>query len=373
MKLNDKLKKNMMYVVGAFILFIAIIGLISSCSGRRTYTIDEINELELKLIDLARDHFRDNESALPTEGNTVTLSIQALVDAGRIRPLSQILENGDRCSGQITVLNNRGYILYLPKIDCGELYQTQRLTDVLTESVVTVGSGLYAMNNAFVFRGESVNNHIYFANSLWLILRVNTDGTIKIMETRQRDSSAWDNRFNPEQNNNSGVNDFINNIQINSRVRDRLERIYESENTFNNNDRAHIVYQTLCIGKRSINDAGNDGAIECAQQLSNQTLGMLPVYQYLQASLDEGCIYTMSPSCINFNYLASLSPSFWSITSDADSSFRSFIIGGTARLINSSTTSPVRVTALLSSEVLLSSGDGSQDNPFRLITNPVTQ
>ena len=373
MKLNEKLKKTMTMIVGGFILFIAIIALISRCNRERVYTIEEMGELKARLIEIARSHYRNNEDALPSEGESIVLSIQALVDAGRMSPLNRIIENGENCSGQITVMNNRGYILYLPKIDCGELYQTKRLTDVIldSENIVTTGNGLYVMNNGFVFRGETVNNHIYFANRLWVILRINTDGSIKIMEVPRRSAVAWDNRFNPERNSTSGINEFINN-NINSRIRDRLESIYADDREFTDLDRAHIIPQNLCIGKRALTDTINDGSIECAQTLPNQTLGLIAVYQYLQASLDENCINTTSPSCVNFNYLANLTPAFWTITADSETSFRAFRINRNLSLINTSNTSSIKVTALLTGEALISEGDGSAEYPFILTTSQAT-
>lgn len=372
MRLNDKLKRIMLMVLAGFVLFILIIALISRCNRTRTYSVDEINELKTHLISLAESHFANNPSALPSEGNSTTLSIQTLVEAGRTKPLNEIIRNGEHCTGHILVENNRGYILYLPYINCGELYRSQKLVNVLIDSnnVVTSGNGLYTMHGGFVFRGESVNNFLSFADRIWVILGVNTDGTIRIMEyTNRAFSSPWDDRLNPDSHV-SGINNFIHENNVNSRIRDQLIEIYDDE--FDDNHRAHFVPQDLCVGKRSVDDDSHDGRTECSDILANQTFGLIAAYEFLRASLDENCSSSQDTACINFNYLSRIRSNFWTITADSESTFRVFRIGGNMTLQGSSSLAGVKVTAHLSSEVLVAEGDGSFSNPFQLVTAPNT-
>ncbi len=54
-----------------------------------------------------------------------------------------------------------------------------------TSSQITAGSGLYATQDdsgtSYIFRGKVDNNYVHFANQDWRILRVNGDGTVRLM------------------------------------------------------------------------------------------------------------------------------------------------------------------------------------------------
>ena len=371
MKIDEKLRKYMLFAIGGIILFILIIFLLSRCSRTRVYGADEIPELKQWLIEVAKRYYQDNESYLPNIGYTITLSLDTLVQAERMRPLYEIIRDGEFCTGEITVTNHDGYILYIPKINCGDLYTSRTLRDVLLDesNIVTSGHGLYNVNNDFVFRGEIVNNHIWFANRLWLILRITEDNKVKIMETENRDLVVWDNRFNPTSDGRGGINTFIRN-NVNSRIRDRMMNIYNNPNEFSYTDKAHLIPHNLCVGGRTETDSVYVN-VECFEILENQLLGLITVYDFLQVSLDENCIITRNRSCVNYNFLARIQRPFWTITPDSESTFRTFRITNGVDLVNtSSSNASIKLTTKISGDLPIYRGDGSADNPFELITSP---
>lgn len=372
-KLDEKLLKVMGIAIGGLILFIILIALVASCTNSKKYTADNINDLETKLIDLAKRYYNTRESELPKDGAKTTLSVNALVEAEMSKPLNEIIENGDNCSGEITIYNNNSFYLYIPKIDCGKMYKAKNLAKSLTDeaNIITSGEGLYQINGEYIFRGENTNNYLMFANKTWVILKVYADGTIKIMETTKRDSGTWDNRYNSDKNSSLGINDYITN-GIDSRVKTRLESIYQDDKEFTDTDRAHILKQNLCVGKRSINEVTNDGSIECATLLENQALGMITVSEYMQASLDSNCKTSRDAACTNYNYLAKIPTAYWTITTDKDTSYKAYKISRNISLVNASNSSPIKATAVLINDLLFNKGDGSADNPYQLITSPTT-
>ena len=77
-------------------------------------------------------------------------------------------------------------------------------------SIVTSGYGLYNMDNAKVFRGEDVNNYVKLENSLWRIVKVNSDNTLMLIHNEGLHyNQAWDDRYNEAKLYNIGNNQYI--------------------------------------------------------------------------------------------------------------------------------------------------------------------
>ena len=359
MKIEEKLLKKMALAIGALILLIIIIALITSCGKNKKY---DFVELEDRLIVLTKNYYKDNKNALPNEGETVSVSAQHFVTDNKIKNL--ILTTGETCSGEIMVSNNNGYYLYIPKLTCNDI-STKTLVDKLTESknLVTTGSGLYKYDDIYIYRGENLNNYLSFADKIWQIIKINSDGTLRIIDTTRGKSFTWDNRYNIEKKMKSGINDFVTN-DINSRIKDTLNKIYNNDDEFTNDNRAYFVNHDLCIGKRSINETINNGQVECSQIIEDQIFGLVQANEYLLASLDPNCSSTLDVSCINYNYLASDSAYTWTITADSDTSDKVYRISSSLSLSSASNSSAIKIVAHLNKDVVYSSGTGTLEDPY---------
>lgn len=347
---------------GIIIIFIIIIALVSSCTKNRKYTL---TELENKLITLSKNYYQKNESSLPSNGETKTLSTTYFISNGYFKELK--LTSGETCTGEITVTNNNNYYLYSPKLNCGSKIKPLTIAEKLTdeENIVTVGEGLYNYNNSYIYRGENIKNYLEFNNKLWRIIKVNNDNTVRIIENTRSTSSTWDNRYNLERKSSTGINDFVAN-NINSRIKNKLEELYNTERIFKDEVKAYFATQDLCIGKRSENDEAVDGSIECSVKLENQALGLLQVNEYFAASLDPNCTGVASLSCTNYNYLARLDSSTWTLTADKDSTYKAYKLDYGIELSNTSNYTGISIVAHISSEALYKSGDGSLNDPYTL-------
>ncbi len=359
MKIDKRILKMIITVVGGFILFIIIIALISSCNKNKKYTF---KELEQKLITLSQNYYEKNKASLPEVGKETSLTTGYFISNGYFKNIT--LTTGETCSGEIIVSNNNNYYLYTPKLSCGN-NKSVFLTDKLTEdnNVVTAGEGLYHIGNEYIYRGEKVKNYILLDEKLWRIIRINNDKTIRVIEVDRSGSSTWDNRYNLEKKTNAGINDYITN-NINSRVKNKLEELYNNENKFNTEIKPYFVPQRLCVGKRSETDTVNDGSIECSQIIENQMFGLIQVNEYFLASLDENCTGLASKSCTNYNFLARLDSSTWTMTADKDSSYKAYRLDYDISLVNASNTSGVTVVAHLSKNLLHLSGIGTEEDPY---------
>lgn len=363
----EKLKKPMLIACGGFVILFIFMFIMSSCS-KKEYTTKEFSDY---LVDKAKSYYLLNENALPSvNGGKTSLSIASIVEE------QEDYLKDTTCSGSIDVINNNGNYMYIPNINCTDGYSSQKLSDYLIgKDVVSTGNGLYQMNDYYIYRGDNVNNYIVFNDQVFRIVRINSDGTLRVIETdyivksnketlefkvSRRISSEWDNRLNSEKNYATGFNDYVHE-NINSRMKDTLEGIY---NDYSTETKAYIVLQDLCIGKRSLTETNNDGSVECSNIMYEQYIGLLPLYEYINASLDPECIGAESTTCSNYNYLATMKSTYWSMTAVSENSYDVFKIGKKITDATASSTATPKVVLNLSNEIRFSEGDGTEENPY---------
>lgn len=356
--MSNPIAKKTTYIMGIFILLIIFILIIASCSAKKTYTY---KELENKMVELAKKKY--TEDALPKNGASTTIKLQQFVDDGSLKNISDIIENNSVCTGHVTIVNNNDNYLYLPYLNCANDYKTLTLYEALTENVTTKGNGLYKINDEYIFKGEIVNNYLVLNGIKFRIIKVNEDGTIKAVDTTKRSNVVWDDHYNIEKNSNVGLNDYIYN-DINSRIKDTLDEYYNNEEYYTSDTKAYFKTHDLCIGKRSVNEFNNDGSIECANVLENQVFGLLQVSDFFNASLDQNCTSMESQSCSNYNYFSTMS-STWSITTDKDTTYKAYkITTDGVYLSKASSSAQAKVAVLLDKDIVVTDGDGSEDNPY---------
>ncbi len=358
MKIDEKILKKMLIVTSVFVALIILIAIISKIISNKKYTL---TELENKIHTLTEQYYKTNKDELPKKGETKTLSANYFVSTGKLKSLK--LKDGSTCSGEVNITNNNGNYLIVPVLECGDK-KADPLFNVLTEKAVTSGNGLYKKGDTYIFRGDNVNNYIMFAGRLWRILRINSDGTFRIIDETRSATSTWDNRYNIERKSMTGINDFILN-DINSRIKDSLDMVYENEKFFTSKDKSYISMQDLCVGKRN-NEGPNDGSIECSVKIEDQFLGLIQANEYVEASLDLNCNSLTDISCGNYNFLKNNSNSSWTITADKDTNYKVYKLHGSLSLTNASSASSVRTVVHLNKNILYSSGTGEVTDPYKI-------
>lgn len=358
--MDDKLKKIMFIVLGCGVLLILFLFIISSCESKISP-----QQLETTIMENAKDYYSSYEEVLPGEESVISLSLGDLVNKGIIKELDKLLDDTTTCSGSLTIENNNNYYIFSPSLDCtmgSEKYKTENLKTKLLESVVSSGNGLYNINNSYYFRGDTVDNYIIFDGLLWRITKINEDGTIRLIEADKRKSTVWDNRYNTLKSSNTGINDYVHN-NINSRIKDELEDIYNSETVLTDNAKGYIKKTSLCVGKRSQSETINDGSIECSSTIDNQYLGLIQLNEYLIASLDANCLTSISRECRNYNYLADLDGSYWSLTGNSENNNQVYKIDKRATLLNASSSGIARIVINIS-DITNVTGTGTEEDPY---------
>ena len=363
--MKKKLMRIMLIVVGVLVLLLVVILIISLFSnGNKTY-----EEIEEDLKNAAMEYYEVQSGLLPREeGETVTVRASTLIDAGYMKPLSELRE-GENCSGRVEVTKIGDNMVYTPYLDCGDNYTTKELYKaVLEQGIVTSGNGLYDMNGEKVYRGDNVNNYVQLDNQMFRIVKVTSDNKILLIlnEMDSTLSTYYDDRYNPDRMFNSGFNDY----RI-SRIYEYLDRLYNNKlsvTILSSNDKTKLTPFNLCIGKRASTDTTNNNSLECSDVLENQMIGLLTASDFMNASLDANCRATTNKSCQNYNYLRLRETEWWLVTSNSLNNYEAYVVKSAGYIDENQASGykKVRPTVMLNNNVMIKSGDGSASNPFVL-------
>ena len=362
--MDKKILKIAAIVAGVFIFLIVILFLISACSKKKF----DFYKLQDKMLASAKSYYQSKPDELPRDdGDTRTIALKKLIDAGFMEePAKMFKDDSISCDGSVTVTNNNGYYLYSPSLTCGKDHRTQLLVDkMLEDSLVESGIGLYEVGDEYIYKGDVKNNFVKFAgqNKLFRIMRVNADGTYRLFEHDGIDTEVWDDKFNATKGNNVGYNDYVIN-NLNSDIKDRVKAYYNDASVWPDQVKAYIVTQDLCMGKRLEADITKDGSTECSVKLAKQQLGLINVYEYMQASLDENCNSTRSASCQNHNWYANYRDRIWTINGDANDTSKVWYMFQTINSSSASTYHSLYAVFNISDKVTYVTGDGTEGNPY---------
>lgn len=373
-KIDMKIWKIIGIVFGIIILLILIALLINLMSKERL----DYNGIENKMVEVSKDYYKDNEMFLPKiDGNSTEVSLDTLVKEDYMKDPSIYLNNKNiSCIGRVTVTKNGDSYGYYPYLNCGSEYETTYLFNDIKKNVVTSSDGLYKMNQysvlksgekksaeVFVYRGENVNNYLLINDVKWRIVKIDGNGNIVIIydgkDPNQDLYSVWDDRYNSDKDGNYGINDY--NV---SRAKENLRKIYDSM-FLPKGLKSKLLSHDVCIGKRKEKDTTNNGSIECSKVVDNQYLSLLPVYDYLNASIDSKCKKINDLECSNYNYLNTYSSSWWFVTASKEKSHLVYKVSSDGATTSSASNSGrLRMVGVIDQKTIVSGGDGSLTDPY---------
>lgn len=320
-------------------------------------------KLEDKLEEATYKYLSENPNELPNEAkSTVVISAETLIENKYIKKLEKYVRDSS-CTANILVDYENSNYNYQAYLTCNS-FKTEKFIDVIKNNnkISQTGEGLYEMNNELVFRGQNPNNYVNFADRIWRIVKINKNGSINLIITEAEDDiyDIWDDRYNTEKGNDTGINNFLL-----SRVFNNIKSFYDSELK---SYESYLSPFDLCVGKRLEESTEKSGNLECNEQIKNQYIGLLPVYDFMNASLDGLCQMTTSNECRNYNYLTDINDKWWTMTADMADTFDAFYVSYRGSIesdyVSSSATN--RFVIALNSDVLFASGDGTYNNPYTI-------
>lgn len=347
-------------IIGVVILIVIILLIYNAIFGKITY-----ESIENKVLAAAKEYYGDHTELLPRNANEeVSTTDSALTSAGYLESMNKLTEKmkGVSCTATVMVSYAGGDYRYTPLLDCGKDYSSKTLASYIKDNEERVfdGSGLYDLNGELVYRGEEPNNYVKFANKQWRIVKIVDDQAILILDEKYI-RVVWDDRYNAEKNTYDGINDYAV-----SRIKDSLTDMYADGDLFSKDAKGLLANHTLYVGKRSGADNYNDGSIEKGLFLENQYIGLLPLYDYINASVDMNCSSAANASCSNYNYLSHYDYNWWTLTGDSSTTHKVYRISmnGVIESLRSSSNGYIRPVIYLAKDTLYVNGDGTLENPY---------
>lgn len=366
--LDDNSKKLLkMFSIGLviFIVVIIIISIIVSIINRKTDYV----EMESVMAKAAYDYYNDHKEELPSvEVKTQIISAQTLISSGYMKEISKYTKD-ESCTGNVVVSYVDGIDYdYQGFLECNS-FSTELLVDRIKnkEQVVTQGNGLYQENDGTLrYRGEFVNNYLSIKDELYRIIKIDAENRIFIIPETVDDNkdeirSLWDDRYNSVEDSSCGINDYTV-----SRIKENLDKLYKINKEKIPELTNKLVNYDVCIGKRGLSATANDGSIECSKKFNDQKMGLLPLYEYIRASIDTGCTSAASKECKNYNYLVMDENSWWTATAITEDTATTYYISSNGLIDKDKgfNYKPIRFVGALNDKTVYSSGKGTKEDPY---------
>lgn len=354
--MDKSIKRTILGGIIVIVVLVVVVFIIGTLNNKKL----SYSRLESKIQNAAISYYENHPEKLPnSEGGEVELDVKELVKAEYLKELAEY--NDDECSASIFVQNNGGEYLYRTYLTCKN-YSTKTLANYITndQGIVTNGDGLYQYGDEYIYRGENVNNYIKFSGNLWRILRINNDGSIRIIQDSSKERNIWDDRYNIDFDNYTGINDY----EV-SRIKDSLSGFGNNTDNVETDLKKLIVSKNVCLDKKDNVNFSNLSSLNCNNYSNEKYQFALPQLEdYFIASIDTNCNHIDSSSCTNYNYLAT--GRYWTLTPSAAKSNRVYTTGGSTSAAETRRSYTVRVVTNLSEHVLHEEGDGSYENPFTI-------
>ena len=314
-----------------------------------------------------------NATATSSKSKVRGLGAKDLVEGKNTLPIRVIAEDGSEKIYNVNITRKQA----VQNVSIfGKKFEVVDAEPTLTNSSnnTTDASGLYASTDTntgkptYYFRGNVINNYVKFSGQTWRIVRINEDGTIRIVMQDGINSNA-NIAFN------SNYNNYTYMYYTNSQAKTQLENWYQTnigskadlaKNVASGNyycEQAKAKYEdgvtsgsaTMTTYNKYIPDfkCSSDGN---GKGLVNASVGLLTYDEVVYA----GGYYNQSNSnyyLYNNTYFWTMSPAgYWNVWRVYTQGFISF------DTVNYSCT--VRPVLNLKSDTKISSGDGTKENPF---------
>ena len=214
----------------------------------------------------------------------------------------------------------------------------------------------------YFFTGADPNNYITFNDETagWRIISVECDGTIKIMNDNVG-LWSWDTNGSTDWNRPASLNTYLNETYYNS---------------LSSEAQSQIVAKDFSVG--AVAENNNDLANQINNENStlwNGKIAMPTVSEYLRSSSNKSKCDTIQlyndnyTTCNQSTWMYISYPDWWTLSTLDNSSFEAFIIlryyGISYNMVTRSSYG-VRPTLYLSSNIKITSGTGTSQDPYQI-------
>lgn len=357
-------KNSFIYILIGFVALFLIILILIFVSNKTESKNLGYEKIETKLVDAAKKYYNNNEDKLPVmEENSTKITSEKLIETGYLKPLNEMTKENISCDGHVEVYKQGEDYVYFPYLECGDKYKSISLTEKLKEdSLTTEKDGLYSVENEYVFKGDEPNNNVKFDGSKWKIIKINEDGSIKLIYNEKKlDKVVWDDRYNSDVKGYTGKNDF----RI-SRMLEYLTESYDNNKYVSKTNKKYLVKHNWCIGKITDSDVSITNLNPCSDIYSDLYIGLARADEILEASIENECKTIFNTACTNYNYFFDID-SGWTLNAIQEKTDRvMYSSHGTIYNKKASDYSTIRPVININSNVLYASGEGTEANPYTI-------
>lgn len=351
----DYMKDKIYYILGGTVVIIILLVLISSCSGGATY-----ESIEQSMVNAAKEYYSSRKNKLPKEEETtVKVTIGTLVEAELLDEITDPKDKEQTCSGYVEVTKVGKEYSYMPFLTCKGNYEPKYLNDIVKDTKTDeYGNGVYTINNELVYRGDDVDNYVSFNDQLWRIVKVDSEGDIKlVLAIKSEETYSWDESYNSIEQSKVGVTtDYLH-----TNIRKVLNNYYEV--TFSKDAKAMIKSKNLCIGSYNETDEFSVEK-ECSIIKENEKIGLLNASDYQNASLDINCKTLDSAECINSNYISESDINTWLLNTYSLNTYQVFFLDGDIYLKKAFNYKRINPVIYLTDKSIIISGNGTTEKPY---------
>lgn len=352
------IKEKSYYFLGGTILLMILFLIITSCSNKNN--LNSYDDIEEKMVLSAKKYYEDRPNSLPKENNgSVKVNISTLVEAELMNEVTDPKNSSNKCSGYVEVTKIEDEYSYIPFLTCSGNYEPKYLVDEI-KSVQTdeYGNGVYNLNGSYVYRGDDVNNYVSFNDMLWRIIKIDSEGDIKlVLKKKTKEYYTWDSAYNSDKKDRVGITTNY----LNTDIRKSLDDYYDV--TFTNENKAKIVSKNICVGSLSPNGAFDTNK-ECLVIKENEKVSLLNASDYQNASLDSNCKLLSSKECSNYNYLYDSDIHTWLLNPSSENTYKVFALKGGISDSKASNETALNPVIYLNSKIIISGGKGTLEEPY---------
>ena len=231
--------------------------------------------------------------------------------------------------------------------------------------IVTSGDGLYKdeYEDRYFYKGANPNNYIIFNNETWRIISIEGDGTIKIMRNESIGNIAWDSSNSINWDKPASLNTYLNDTYYNTLTETAKKQISTHNFSIGGIDTRNNLTEQI-NAENSKKWKGNIGLMTISEYIRiNSNLEKCGTYDlyYNNSAFNKTCKPTSWMDIKQEN-------DWWTLTSSITMSDYVYCgpIQGAFYDTLPKSGNEVFPVVYLSSEVKITSGDGSSNNPYRL-------
>lgn len=266
----------------------------------------------------------------------------------------------------LTVDKNRFHSNYYVLSDKEEKKENFMET-ILKNNEIVENDGLIKVDANYYFNGSVDNNNVLFANMMWKIIGINSDGTIKLIYNDEAMQSNYNDKSNDEKSvsyDDSKIKEYLNNF-----YQEKLEEYdkYIFEENYCNDTSSTNTYYRIYYGPYTRNFNDNSSSIKCNE--TDKEYGGDNSYKIGLITLDEASIIGLSTEYNELNYL--FNGNDYYTMSPTEYNYRAYvgIVDRFGRINESIVTETKQVRPVINlSNSLEVSGDGSIASPYLVVS-----